>query len=373
MDSDRGSILWSSPSRRFSRIASTQRNLPSASSLSCLKTARGLVFSRFLGSILQKPTKPLNFLVKPDGIRLNQLLAKTTNLPQHGRVSYRLLCFPVRPPNLFASSRKRKAFYAPTGEQGFSLIFVFLIILTVITTTLSITNNLLGGRSSVSLQTKLRLARDAAQNGLYITSSELNKVGNRQLLGQIPWTTWKTWYDGTTNHQIVTYNTNANCQGHGNNNGTWDVTQEAAYTPSGSLTGGASQHNEAGTDSSFKVIGFNLYDKTHTPTQKASKTDISYLVIVMQGYYNSGTVISGSWTIDETNPTYIAQSDKISRYVLQQEYEVIPRCCGRSFGPPWGNDSQYPDPNNNGQCPNGGYVEWMVREPMKTAGNLAAS
>ena len=90
-------------------------------------------------------------------------------------------------------------------SAGFSLILVFLMVLTVLTTTLSINSRLIAGQYAESLQAKLRMARNAAENGLILASSELNKPGNRLLLGD---ENWNNWLNRWNNHNYFSKNTN---------------------------------------------------------------------------------------------------------------------------------------------------------------------
>ena len=239
--------------------------------------------------------------------------------------------------------------------QGFSLIVVFLIVLTVLTTTLSVNSRILAGQFSESMQGKLRNARNAAENGLILASSELNKPGNRLLLGEANWDQWLTMWNNQNYFSMHNYDgMNSDCKIYGRN--TYQVTEQAAKMASASAL-----QIEAGTQQGSKIIGFALYDKNHHPISRASRSEISYLVLVSQGYYNSNTVFrSGqAWKVDEGSSAYNASAYKTTKFVLQQEFNVIPRCCGRSFGGSFGTDPKFPD--GNGNCPDGRFVEWYVR------------
>ena len=66
---------------------------------------------------------------------------------------------------------------------GFSLIVMFLLVLSILTTTLALTSRTTGGLYAQSYQSKLRLAKDAAENGLDVVASEFNYPGNRRVIG----------------------------------------------------------------------------------------------------------------------------------------------------------------------------------------------
>ena len=240
-------------------------------------------------------------------------------------------------------------------SQGFSLLFVFLIVLTILTTTLSITSRILGGVYTESLQGKLRMARNSAENGLILASSELNKPGNRLLLGQENWSNWLNRWNGSPYFSMHNYwGMNSDCRIY--DQGTYQVTEQAAKLASSSAL-----QIETGSNQSSKVIGFALYDKNHNPVQRASPSEKSYLVLVVQGYYNSSTAYNASqpWKVDEGSNAYNATSYKTTKFILQQEFDVIPKCCGRSFGGSFGTDPVSPD--SSGNCPDGRFVEWFLR------------
>ena len=239
--------------------------------------------------------------------------------------------------------------------QGFSLILVFLLVLTVLTTTTALNSRIIAGLYGQSLQGKLRMARNAAENGLILASSELNKPGNRLLLGEENWSNWLNRWNGQNYFTMHNYaGMNGDCKIYGS--GTYQVTEQAAKLASESAL-----QIETGANQGSKIIAFYLYDKNYNPVQKASKTELSHLVLASQGYYNSNTAYKAgeTWKVDEGSNAYNSSLYKTTKYVLQQEYDVIPKCCGRSFGGDFGTDSKIPD--GGGSCPDGRFVEWFIR------------
>ena len=252
-------------------------------------------------------------------------------------------------------------------SAGFSLILVFLMVLTVLTTTLSINSRLIAGQYAESLQAKLRMARNAAENGLILASSELNKPGNRLLLGDENWNNWLTRWNNQNHFSMHNYwGMYWDCRIYNQN--TYQVTEQAAKLASSSAL-----QIETGANQGSAIIGFALYDKDHQPVSRASRSEISYLVLVAQGYYNSSTAYrpGETWKVDVDSAAYNASAYKTTKFVLQQEFNVIPRCCGRSFGGDFGTDSKKPE--SNGYCPDGRFVEWYLRGVNRASAHNATT
>ena len=265
-------------------------------------------------------------------------------------------------------------------SAGFSLILVFLMVLTVLTTTLSINSRLIAGQYAESLQGKLRMARNAAENGLILASSELNKPGNRLLLGNLPSSQWASRWDqqqewpvkgnyysllsdnefNSLSYECKKYVTgSASDSDYDRRRRPFQVTEQAVRMPTS-----ASLQLETGETQSSRIVGFKLYDKDYnlisSENGKVSATEKSYLVLVAQGYYNSSTPYqSDGWRVDTASAQYAASAYKTTRFVLQQEYEVIPRCCGSSFAEPFGTDTV--KPQSSLKCQDNKIVEWYVR------------
>ena len=252
-------------------------------------------------------------------------------------------------------------------SAGFSLILVFLMVLTVLTTTLSINSRLIAGQYAESLQAKLRMARNAAENGLILASSELNKPGNRLLLGDENWNNWLTRWNNHNHFSMHNYwGMYGDCRIYNQN--TYQVTEQAAKLASSSAL-----QIQTGDNQGSAIIGFALYDKDYRPVTRASRSEISYLVLVAQGYYNSSTAYrpGQEWKVDVGSTAYNASAYKTTKFVLQQEFNVIPRCCGRSFGGVFGTDPIKPD--SNGYCPDGRFVEWYLRGVNRASAHNATT
>ena len=145
--------------------------------------------------------------------------------------------------------------------QGFSLILVFLLVLTVLTTTTALNSRIIAGLYGQSLQGKLRMARNAAENGLILASSELNKPGNRLLLGEENWSNWLNRWNGQNYFTMHNYaGMNGDCKIYGSD--TYQVTEQAAKLASESAL-----QIETGANQGSKIIAFYLYDKNYNPVQ----------------------------------------------------------------------------------------------------------
>ena len=303
-------------------------------------------------------------------------------------------------------------------------LVVMLLMLTILTTSLAIASRVTAGTYSQSLQARLRLARDAAEYGLTISAQELNKPGNRLLLGKpaSDWTNYESSLQPTykqpnrnnTDKQfyIETYNmykndvipqdnTDANNSGKPcyiyNKEDYTTVTTDPDYVQE--LAGhyrtrvymttkqAAYMHDHpkqyyTNNHQSFQLLSLKLYGPDHTTKlNQAPPDDISYLVMVMQGTYNGSvsdsTINTDTWEVNTSNNSVNLGHDV--KYVIQQEFEVVPRCCGSSFGTltTASGSKKYvgtdPDQNeiktssNNNNCPTNTQVVWLLRSVTRTA------
>ena len=312
-------------------------------------------------------------------------------------------------------------------SQGMAQLVVMLLMLTVLTTSLAIASRVTAGLYSQSLQARLRLARDAAEYGLTLYAHELNKPGNRLLLGTIA-SDWHNKQNGITvtyklpnrndldkTFYIETYNmyddnviprdisngdkSGRPCyiyskEGYTNNRADLDYVAEldGKYKTRVYMTTyqAANMHRipaqyYSNNHQSFQLLSMQLYSSDHvTKLDKAPPDDISYLVMVMQGTYNGtvsdSTINKFTWQVDAATGIDLGRDVK---YVIQQEFEVVPRCCGSSFGKlTKGNGATRAtkvvgtDPqeiiaaNGNNNCPNNTQVVWLLRSVTRTANFL---
>jgi len=204
------------------------------------------------------------------------------------------------------------------------MFVILLLMLTVLTTTVSLNTRTTAGMFISSWQGKLRLARDAAENGLVISASELNKPSNRMLLGSVPLDKWRTndynvytdWNNVTVRAGQVIYP--SPCRFLPN----WDVyqiTQEALNMSS--INPPVRTVYDSDNGQYYRVLGIKLTKVDRSPvsrsTETAAQNAVSYLTITVEGIYSLGTAP----TTANPNPTNSVH------YTVQQEYQLVPRCC----------------------------------------------
>ncbi len=267
----------------------------------------------------------------------------------------------------------------PKRSQGMAQLVVMLLMLTIFTTTLAITNRVTSGLYSQTLQSRLRLARDAAEYGLTITVHELNKPGNRLFLGT-DWTAnnnqgWQNAYGNGSNSMygpdVIPTDVN---QGQDLNRYPCFVYVEETpknriYRPTLQASNmHITQPPQYYSDNhqSFRLLGMQLYASDHiTKLNVAPKNSITYLALTMEGSYNGSINSSNS---DFTTNTNNADLTKDVKYTIQQEYEVIPRCCSTSFGPVAGVSYGSDTTSDSNSCPSPKtQTVWMIRSITRTA------
>ena len=259
-------------------------------------------------------------------------------------------------------------------------LVVMLLMLTILTTSLAIASRLTSGLFSQTLQSRLRLARDAAEYGLTITVHELNKPGNRLFLGT-DWTAnnntgWQTFYGDGTNPKYSTDVIPADVnQGKDLNrfpcyNYEEETPKTRIYRPTlqASKMHESSQPAQYYSDNhqSFRLLKIQLYSADHvTKLNAAPRNSISYLALTMEGTYN---VTANASNADFTTNLTGVDTAKDTKYTIQQEYEVIPRCCSASFGNVAGVSYGTDTSTDSNSCPSPQtQTVWMIRSITRTA------
>ena len=230
-------------------------------------------------------------------------------------------------------SRLVRQFCGRKYSQGFSMIVVFLLVLVVLTSTLSLASRTTSGVLAEGMQGKLRLARDAAENGLVISVSELNKPANRMLVGAVPLNHWTT-----NNYEVVTDGNRvrvaagnriypSDCMLFTNEtprDRIYQITQEAL-----DMAPIDSPHvrvEDSDNHQYFKVLGIRLADKDRVAISRNStvaSNAVSYLTMTVEGIYSN----SVAPTNGNSNPANSVH------YTIQQEYQLVPRCCSSNSYP----------------------------------------
>jgi len=291
---------------------------------------------------------------------------------------------------------------------GFSLMVIFLLVLSILTTTLALTSRTIAGLYAQSYQSKLRLAKDAAENGLVVVASEFNYPGNRRVIGDYDFGINRL---GNVNPRAVTWDSNLiddtppgdlskPCfvyRGGGairqKTAGTPDTSNDIIYKSSAVPNRGnqdifdGGRYNDKhtswfasiaqGQDNDFHYLGNNqfyrpialrLYNSDHTIADIAVENDVSYLTVAVEGFYaprqtlnkKRGDIIAYASVINDKNSV---------KYTLQQEFQVVPRCCSQGFGEVNGK-SYGPSSAVSNQCsattPNT-TTEWILRSVSRTS------
>ena len=240
------------------------------------------------------------------------------------------------------------------------MLLILLLVLTVLTTTMSLTSRTTSGMAMNSVQGRMRLARDAAENGLVISIGELNKPSNRMLVGSVPLNHWATNdFRVLTDGNNVTVAPNAviyprNCMIFTNEtpwNRVYRITEEALlFAPNNPPR---QIMRDSDNDQYFRVLGIQLTDAARNPINRetgvAPNNAFSFLTMTVEGIYSAAVAP----TTANPNP------QNSIHYTVQQEYQLAPRCCSTN---------RYPVDEGNTQpaCNAAGLVgnfkpEWMAR------------
>ena len=282
---------------------------------------------------------------------------------------------------------------------GFSLIVIFLLVLSILTTTLALTSRTTGGLYAQSYQSKLRLAKDAAENGLVVVASEFNYPGNRRVIGGGDLFGIKvgTQYSDEINHlrdvePVVIWGTNEipplgntgetpskpcyayfaggaiRQQTTGDPDRTKNMIYQTSVVPNsgnnnrfdGRSTDGKnttwfasiaeSENNDfhfLGNGQFYRPIALRLYNSDHSKNSSFDSVDsdnrdpkefamadfnqVSYLTVVVEGIYAPRQAL-GKTRGDMIARDSISGDKNSVKYILQQEFQVVPRCCSKGFG-----------------------------------------
>ena len=242
---------------------------------------------------------------------------------------------------------------------GFSLIVMFLLVLSILTTTLALTSRTTGGLYAQSYQSKLRLAKDAAENGLVVVASEFNYPGNRTILGGGFITPGSDGWGGVDSYAIGSVYA-SQVVGDGSVSKDPDIFPCYIYGEGGGI-GPRSDLNEdnngalyypsewfpiffnktstkrrfdLGNGQSYQLSSYKLYDANHNLIQFARKDAISYLAIAVDGFYSPLAARTFPNVGDRIKPldNFVGSSSDYVKYTIQREFQAVPRCCASGFG-----------------------------------------
>ena len=316
---------------------------------------------------------------------------------------------------------------------GFSLIVIFLLVLSVLSTTLALTSRTTGGLYAQSYQAKLRLAKDAAENGLTVVASEFNYPGNRLVLGGAGGKGINTLggLDPNTllwDSNVIPADINAGqdkdkypcyiyslSTGFSANNGGGAIRQalflgadvdandkNIIYKPSvvqnpvsrkydgvnntswfDSISRNPNDFHYLGNGQFYRVVALRLYNSDHTKNSSdepiyamAAKDQVSYLTVAVEGVYNYRLALGRSspaslrGRIEAQGTSFVNYANSV-RYTMQQEFQVVPRCCSQGFGKVKGIDYGPSDADSN-DCTakpttTNTQTEWILRSVSRTS------
>lgn len=308
---------------------------------------------------------------------------------------------------------------------GFSLIVIFLLVLSILTTTLALTSRTTGGLYAQSYQSKLRLAKDAAENGLVVVASEFNYPGNRRVIG------------GGMGYGINDLNVSPGVAMWGSNEIDDTPSQDGSKPCYVYRGGGAIRQKTTGTPNTdnqiiykasvvpnrgnqdifdgqryngrhtswfasisqeldndlhylgngqfYRPIALRLYNSGHTDDSRSTYTtaannQVSYLAVAVEGFYAPNQA-SSKERGDIVAHADVSGDKNSVKYTLQQEFQVVPRCCSKGFGEvndiPYGPSSNTTDSTNcpitTTNSPTGGTTtsytttEWILRSVSRTS------
>lgn len=191
------------------------------------------------------------------------------------------------------------------GERGFSLAMVMLVLLTTILGSMAIASRSTSGLMAARSQSSNREARDVAESGSTEIISELNKEQNRRLL-VTPAADWGSSQVNPCSRVDAT--------------GTLLSTVPTPSSKALSLSSGWKNLNSADSTKQYKLDSISIADfsrsqlgSTLAPAQKYG-TDKSIARLTVSGRITD------------------ANGNEKSTSTLSREYEVVPKCCKRSFG-----------------------------------------
>ena len=298
---------------------------------------------------------------------------------------------------------------------GFSLIVMFLLVLSILTTTLALTSRTTGGLYAQSYQSKLRLAKDAAENGLVVVASEFNYPGNRRVIGSSAFGIKRLsnvnpgveMWDSNVIDDTPPQDRSKPCYVY---RGGGAIRQETAGTPNtdnkiiykasvvpnrgnqdifdgqrydGKYTSWLASISQGldndlhylGNGQFYRPIALRLYNSGHTDDSRSTYTtaannQVSYLAVAVEGFYAPNQA-SSKERGDIVAHADVSGDKNSVKYTLQQEFQVVPRCCSKGFGEvneiSYGPSANATDSTGCPDSPEFTTTEWILRSVSRTS------
>ncbi len=223
------------------------------------------------------------------------------------------------------------------AQAGFSMAAVMLVILICIMGSMALAVRSGSGLLASRFQSQSREARDAAEAGLVQVVGELNKSQNRRMLvSGLPLSAWSTSPDARQQNpcrQLPTATpTLSTARGLAGNSIQNLVSGDASrrfilksvrYSNKDRTLWTESTYNSAGVlSTSSSSPGFDNSKNQLVNLTAATPNNVGYIQFVVEGEVRRG-------------------GTQVSRATVTREYQVVPKCCERSFNGPgdiYGND-----------------------------------
>jgi hypothetical protein len=101
----------------------------------------------------------------------------------------------------------------------------------------------------------------------------------------------------------------------------------------------------------------------------AAKGQVSYLTVAVEGVYNSRSSFEPFRGLIAAPDTSFVNSINSAKYTMQQEFQVVPRCCSKGFGKVNGKSygPSSADSNNCLATTINTTTEWILRSVSRTS------
>jgi hypothetical protein len=200
-------------------------------------------------------------------------------------------------------------------ERGYIMMVTILVVLGMILGSIAIASRTTSGLQAARSQAKNREARDIAESGVTEIISELNREENRRLLV----TPKADWSSAIVNPCELMDSNGA------------PITISATPPTSTALAYGNAWNNLTSSDATkqFRLISTSGSNMARTTPLTATLADA-------QSRGTEKTLIR----ITVTGRINDSSGNTMSSSTITREYEVVPKCCKRSFGRNYGKDSR---------------------------------
>lgn len=211
-------------------------------------------------------------------------------------------------------------------ESGFSLLMVIFVVLVLILGSVAIASLATSGLLGAALQFRNREARDVAEAGLANVISEFNKEQNRAILvaGNTPgsWT-------GSENNSAPGLDLQNPCT-------KWTEPSNGTFTKASNFTPPTATAINMANGTSQSIDTTHTYQVVSSSVAFSSLDRTAFTSGRPSGPFPIPDAINGTdktlFRITVIGRVLSASGNELSRARVTKEYEVVPKCCKRSFG-----------------------------------------